>query len=173
MPHTNYYPLFLDLRRVRCLVVGAGTVGKRKISALLQSQAQHILVLDLMALSQYLPQDPRVSFEARAFREEDLAGRMLVFAASDERAVNAAVASAGAKAGILCNCVDAPDEGAFIVPVSARSGRLSLALSTGGASPAYARLLREELEEWLQDRSSLAELLGRIRPLLLALQMDT
>ncbi|MCL1985044.1 MAG: bifunctional precorrin-2 dehydrogenase/sirohydrochlorin ferrochelatase, partial [Betaproteobacteria bacterium] len=107
------------------------------------------------------------------FVPEDLAGCALAFAASGSREVNAAVAAACAERGIFCTCADAPLEGSCIVPAVARSGELTMALSTGGTSPAYARHLREELEGWLYDKAPLAALLGRIRPRLLALRMDT
>ncbi|MDR2695715.1 MAG: bifunctional precorrin-2 dehydrogenase/sirohydrochlorin ferrochelatase [Deltaproteobacteria bacterium] len=174
MPPPRYYPLFLDLGRAKCLVVGAGAVGRRKIGALLESGVRELIVLDPeLADPASLPEHPALVFAARRFTPEDLAGCTLVFAASGSREMNAAVAAACAERGILCNCADAPREGTCIVPVTARAGGMTLALSTGGASPAYARHLREELESWLQGKAPLAALLGRIRPRLLALGRDT
>ena len=170
----RYYPLFLDLSRAKCLVVGAGAVGRRKIGALLESGVQTLLVLDPnLAEPALLPAHPALVFEARCFVPEDLTGCALAFAASGNRAVNAAVAAACSERGIFCTCVDAPLEGTCIVPAVTRAGELTLALSTGGASPAYARHLRGELEGWLRDKAPLATVLGRIRFRLLALQMDT
>jgi precorrin-2 dehydrogenase/sirohydrochlorin ferrochelatase len=170
----RYYPLFLDLGRAKCLVVGAGAVGRRKIGSLLESGVRELLVLDpAPGGRELLPEHPALAFEARSFEPEDLAGCVLVFAASGSREANAAVAAACAERGILCNCADAPLEGNCIVPATARAGGMTLALSTGGASPAYARHLRQELEDWLLDKAPLAALLGRIRPRLLALEMDT
>ena len=174
MPEPLYYPLFLDLSRAKCLVVGAGSVGRRKIGSLLASGVQELVVLDPeLPEPALLPEHPALAFEARSFVPADLAGCALVFAASGSRAVNAAVAAACAERGIFCNCADAPLEGNCIVPVTARTGEMTLALSTGGASPAYARSLREELEAWLHEKAPLAALLGRIRPRLLALERDT
>jgi precorrin-2 dehydrogenase/sirohydrochlorin ferrochelatase len=167
------YPLFLDLSRINCLVVGGGKVGGRKARALLDGGARHVLVLDPgLRDPRQLPAHPRLSLETRAFRPEDLAGRMLVFAAAGDRGANAAVAAACAEAGVFCNCADAPEEGNFFAPAAARAGNITLALSTGGANPAYARLLREQLEEWLKDKAAPALLLGRIRPRLLALRRE-
>ena len=173
MPIPRYYPLFLDLSRAKCLVAGAGAVGQRKIRSLLDSGVREVLVLDPNVKAALLPEHPALVFEARSFAPEDLAGCALAFAASGSREVNAAVAAACAERGIFCTCADAPLEGSCIVPAVARSGELTLALSTGGASPAYARHLREDLEGWLHDKAPLATLLGRIRPRLLALRMDT
>ena len=174
MPTPRYYPLFLDLGRAKCLVVGAGAVGRRKIGALLECGVRELVVLDPeLAKPPFLPEHPALVFEARHFVPEDLAGCALVFAASGSREMNAVVAAACAERGILCNCADAPLEGTCIVPATARAGGMTLALSTGGASPAYARHLREELEVWLHGKAPLAALLGRIRPQLLALERDT
>ena len=174
MPTPHYYPLFLDLSRAKCLVVGAGAVGRRKIGALLESGVRELVVLDPeLSDPALLPGHAALVFEARRFTPEDLAGCALVFAASGSREANAAVAAACAERGIFCNCADAPLEGTCIVPSTARAGEMTLALSTGGASPAYARYLREELEDWLREKVPLAALLGRIRPGLLALEMDT
>ena len=174
MPMPSYYPLFLDLNQAKCLVVGAGRVGRRKMGSLLESGVRELVVLDPeLPDSALLPEHPALAFEARCFTPEDLAGCTLVFAASGSRETNAAVAAACAERGILCNCADAPLEGNCIVPATARAGEMTLALSTGGASPAYARFLREELEGWLHEKAPLATLLGRIRPRQLALEMDT
>jgi precorrin-2 dehydrogenase/sirohydrochlorin ferrochelatase len=174
MPTPRYYPLFLDLSRAKCLVVGAGSVGRRKIGSLLASGVLKLVVLDPdLPDPALLPDHPALAFEARRFVPEDLAGCALVFAASGSRETNAVVAAACAERGIFCNCADAPLEGNCIVPVTTRAGAMTLALSTGGASPAYARSLREDLEVWLHAKAPLATLLGRIRPRLLALEKDT
>lgn len=168
------YPLFLDLSAAACLVVGAGAVGRRKTDGLLAAGVRHVLVLDPNPpVPSALPEHAALTFAARAFTPEDLRGRALVFACSNKREVNAAVAAACAAAGVFCNSADAPLEGNFFVPATARAGELVLALSTGGASPAYARFLREELEKWLAGKAPLAGVLGRIRSPLLALGLDT
>jgi len=174
MPAPRYYPLFLDLGRMKCLVVGAGAVGLRKTGMLLECGVGELLVLDPdLPDRALLPEHPAARFEARCFTPEDLAGCALVFAATGSREANAAIAAACAERGIFCNCADAPLEGNCIVPATARAGDVTLALSTGGASPAYARALRKELEDWLQAKAPLAALMGRIRPCLLALGKDT
>ena len=74
---------------------------------------------------------------------------------------------------ILCNCIDAPAEGSFIVPAVARSGSMALALSTGGASPALSRRWKGELTTWLEARQKMVRLMGRLRPMVLALHDET
>ena len=84
----------------------------------------------------------------------------MVFAATSNRQTNDAVARACTERGILCNCADAPKDSSFIVPALVEQGNIAIALSTGGASPALARKIREDLETWL-------------RPLVLALHHET
>ncbi len=148
----------------------------RKLERLLEAGAAEILVLDLAAPPQKLEtllEDKRVIFQKRPFAETDLAGRRLVFAATSHRQTNALIAGLCAEQGILCNCIDNPEAGSFIVPATAGHGRITVAISTGGASPAQAKMLKEDLNVWLQERSALTNLLGRLRPLVLDLGLDS
>ena len=174
--YAMYYPLFLNLSAARCLVVGAGDVGLRKTRTLLAANPAEVLVLDKAAPgAEWLPlrEHPTLRMETRSFVPEDVQGRTLVFACTSARAVNAAVAEACSRHGVLCNCADAPLEGNCIVPATARQGDLTAALSTGGGSPAWARVLRQELEAWLAPRAAMTHLLARLRPHVLALGDDT
>ena len=123
---------------------------------------------------QVLLEDERVSFTKRSFTPSDVEGCALVFAATSSRQTNDAVARACAERGILCNCADAPKDSSFIVPALVEQGNIAIALSTGGASPALARKIREDLEAWLGERyTGISELLMRLRPLVLALHHET
>ncbi len=173
----RYYPIFLDLRGKRCLVVGAGRVGRRKIAGLLECDPAEVLVLDPGVPSaevRSLFEHPAVRHERRAFAADDAAGRQLAFAATPERTVNAFVAACCRDRGVPCNVADAPDQSDFLVPARVESGSLTLAVSTGGASPALARALREDLEKWLGRRySRLVCLLDKLRPAILALRLGS
>ncbi len=83
----------------------------------------------------------------RPYREGDLEGASLAFAATDRREVNAEVAREGRERGVPVNVADRPAEGDFALPSTLRRGRLQVAVSTGGASPTLARRIRRELEE--------------------------
>lgn len=171
------YPLFINLENSRCLVVGAGSVGRRKLAGLLPCQPAAILVVDTSPPDEELVQllaQPFVRFEQRSFLPDDIAGCRLVFAATGSRLVNAFIAETCQENGVLCNVIDAPQTGTFIVPAHFSSGDMLVALSTGGQSPALARRIRMELEEWFGNRyTSFVILMGRIRPLVLALGNDT
>jgi precorrin-2 dehydrogenase / sirohydrochlorin ferrochelatase len=82
----------------------------------------------------------------RPYREGDLDGAFLAFAATDRREVNAAVAREARERGIPINVADKPSEGDFALPSTLRRGRLQVAVSTGGASPTLAQRIRRELE---------------------------
>lgn len=173
----GYYPLFINLAEADVLVVGSGAVGQRKIASLAPALPRSITavdpLLDARALSGLCP---NVEFicRARPFAPTDIDGKSLVFAATSNRATNADVEALCRKRGILCNSADAPLAGSFIVPAHFTDGELTVALSTGGKSPALARKLRRELEEWLGTRyTPLLALMGRLRPLLLQLHLPT
>ena len=173
----HYYPVFLELSGQSCLVVGAGAVGCRKIASLLECPIERLHVIDLAEPDtnlQVLLEDKRVSFMKRLFTPSDVEGCALVFAATSSRQTNDAVARACAERGILCNCADAPKDSSFIVHALVEQGNIAIALSTGGASPALARKIREDLEAWLGERyTGISELLMRLRPLVLALHHET
>ena len=173
----RYYPIFLDLRGKHCLIVGAGDVGRRKLAALLPCQPDEILVLDTTEpaaeLSELL-KAPAVRFEQRGFRTDDVKGRTLAFACTGNRSVNEAVEKACKPQNVLCNIVDDPTAGDFIVPAHFENGDILVALSTGGHSPALARRIRKELQQQFGSRyATLASLMGKLRPLVLALGNET
>lgn len=178
------YPLFLSLEGEHCLVVGLGEVGMRKLAGLLDCGVGSVLALDPCAPltpqegacgadDARLMADARVRLERRACTPDDVRASRLVFAATGDAHENARIAGLCREARVPCNCASAPELGSFAVPAMARSGELCAALSTGGASPALARRMRRELEEWLAPHAALAGFLGRLRPLVLAMGNDS
>ena len=179
----RYYPLFLDLSEARCLLVGAGRVGRRKAATLLECRPASLLVLD-PGMDETAFRDSLkdmdcapLSCEARGFRPEDIEGVSLVFAATPSAEVNSAIARLCRASGVLCNVAGPLEEdakGSFIVPAHVEDGPLVLALSTSGGSPALARALKEDLESWLSaGYSRLVLLLEALRPRLLALGLGS
>ena len=138
------YPIFLDLSGRRCVVVGGGEVANRKARKLLQARARVVVISPEVGAEL---ESVAVEVHRRPYREGDLEGAYLAFAATDSRAVNAAVAREAQERGIPVNVADRPSEGDFALPSTLRRGRLQVAVSTGGASPALARRRREELED--------------------------
>jgi precorrin-2 dehydrogenase/sirohydrochlorin ferrochelatase len=173
----TFYPLFVDLHGKNILVVGAGSVGQRKIAGLGSTKPRCIMVVDpclsperVLKLKLLAP----VDCHARTFTPEDVHGKFLVFAATNDRAVNAGIAALCREQGILCNSAAAPDEGNFIVPAHFINNGITVALSTDGHSPALARILRKDLEAFVGTRyTRLLQVLSRLRPLLFNLGLPT
>lgn len=141
------YPMMVDLRGRRCLVVGGGAVASRKVAALLRAGAAVTVVSPALspALAR-LAAGGRVSHRARPYRGSDLRGAWLAIGATDDPDVNARLGAEAARRGILVNVADAPRLCAFQVPSVVRRGDLTIAISTGGTSPALARRIRQDLE---------------------------
>jgi uroporphyrin-III C-methyltransferase/precorrin-2 dehydrogenase/sirohydrochlorin ferrochelatase len=141
-----YYPLMLKVKGEACLVVGGGAVALQKARALRRAGA------DVTAVSpSFSPAFQRLSVRRlrRRFRATDVAGRVLVIAATDSPDVNRAVSTACAGRGIPVNVVDVPELCSFIVPSIVRRGPVVIAVSTGGQSPSLAKALRRQIESML------------------------
>jgi len=141
------YPIFALIAAKPCLVVGGGGVGERKVQDLLAAGALVTVVSpELTPALTALAAQGAIRHLQADFQEDQVAGMALVIGATDDPTVNAKVSAAAQARGIMVNIVDQPDLCTFIVPAQVRRGELTLAISTGGASPALARKLREELE---------------------------
>jgi uroporphyrin-III C-methyltransferase / precorrin-2 dehydrogenase / sirohydrochlorin ferrochelatase len=160
------YPVVLtDLQMMTCLVVGGGMVAERKITALLEAEAQVTVVSPAVTptISRWAD-DGRLRCVERPFEADDVLGCALVIAATNDRQVNAAVARTARAAGVLVNVVDDPDGGSFITPATVRRGDLVVSVTTGGQSPALAALVRRTLERTIgAEYATLLDLLGTLR----------
>jgi precorrin-2 dehydrogenase/sirohydrochlorin ferrochelatase len=149
----------------RCVVVGAGPVGLRKVDRLLAAGAEVVLVApDLTAAN--IPAG--VTAVPRLFVAEDLTGAFLVFAATDDAATNQQVAQAAQARAIPVNIADNPDASDFILPASFKNGRLTVSVATGGVSPATAAIVRDEVKKMLPGEWNIfLEIAGILRARLL------
>lgn len=161
----RYYPAFLDLSGRRCVVVGGGGVATRKVQALLEADARVVVIAPAISAElRQLVAAGAVEHLSRAFEASDLSAAFLVIAATDDASTNAFVAREGRERGVLVNAVDDPPNCDFIAPAVLRRGDLTLAISTGGKSPAFARQLREDLGQFLSDEHlALFDLLFEVR----------
>jgi precorrin-2 dehydrogenase/sirohydrochlorin ferrochelatase len=162
---TVYYPIFLDLTRRCCLVVGGGTVAERKVQGLLAAGADVVVVSPTLTETlRTWAVDNLLTRLQRPFRDEDVEGCALVIAATDRVEVNAHVAKTARRRGIWVNVVDTPGVCDFIAPAVLRRGPLQIAISTGGRSPMLAKRLRQGLEALIgPEYGELADLLGAMR----------
>lgn len=157
---TPGYPVQLQLKGRLCVVVGAGAVGRRKVAGLLAAGGR-VRVVDPRR-DVVLPDG--VESICRAFAVSDLDDAFLVFAATSDSQVNAAVVAAARSRGLLVNRADQPEDGDFSLPAVWRCGRLSVAAATDGASPALAKLLRDALAAGLDPAwGFFAELAAALR----------
>lgn len=145
----GYYPVFLEMKQRRCFVIGGGWVAEKKVDGLLTAGA------DVTVISPAITQRLRdwlakgaIRHVQREYEAGDLAASDLVFAATDHSGINAAVCRDARSLGIWINAADDPEHCDFILPAVIRRGELAVAVSTGGASPAVTRAVREELENY-------------------------
>jgi precorrin-2 dehydrogenase/sirohydrochlorin ferrochelatase len=144
---TSYYPVYLNLRGRRCVIVGGGTVSESKISRLLDSGADICVVSpDATPGIRQFVADGTVRWEQRKYRPGDLEGAFIAIAATNVREVNRSIFEEAEERGVMLNAVDDPPNCSFIAPSIVRRGPVTLAISTGGVSPALARKLRESLQ---------------------------
>lgn len=165
------YPLMLNLRDRLVAVIGAGTVGRRKLQRLLEVGARIRLVDPQLAGNPY-PSE-LVESVGRGFDSADLQGVLLVFACTDSPLVNRRVAVAAAQRQLLCCCADQPQGGDFALPAVLTRGNLTIAVATGGDSPALAALLRDRLEAQVPDSwGRTLEIMAEVRRKWLTEQID-
>jgi precorrin-2 dehydrogenase/sirohydrochlorin ferrochelatase len=140
--------MMVDLRGKPCLVVGGGSVAARKVALLVECGAK-VEVVSPRVTPRLASQatDGRIRLRRRAVRPGDVTGAFLVVAATDDPQVNGRVAELARRAGAHVNVADDPAACSFIVPSVIRRGDLTIAISTGGGSPALAKRLRQRLEQ--------------------------
>jgi precorrin-2 dehydrogenase/sirohydrochlorin ferrochelatase len=145
------YPIMLNIANQHVVVIGGGKVAERKIHGLLEAKAKIIVVAPTITTGiQKLVADKKLIWRQKTFSPDDLDEAWVVIAATNNRDVNEAVAKA-AKPYQLINIADDPERSNFHVPAVVRRGRLTIAVSTGGASPTVAQQIRRQLEELYDD----------------------
>ncbi len=167
----TYYPVFLNLKGKKCIVVGGGVVAERKVLKLLKAEASLVVISpDLTTQLKSLKKNDAFVHINREFIEDDLHGAFLVIAATSDEEINKKVFE---NSPTLVNIVDRPSLCNFIVPSSIHRGDLTLAVSTSGASPALSKTIREELEEiYTNDFSEYLSFLKDLRKRVLSLVSD-
>jgi len=141
------YPVNLVLTGRRCLVVGGGSIAKRKIEGLLACEALVHVIAPM--ISEAIREHPGLTWEARPYRSTDVEGYRLVITATDDPAVNAQVFRDADAAGVWVNSADDPANCSFTLPAIVRQGPIMVTLATGGHSPALATWLKAHVADQL------------------------
>jgi precorrin-2 dehydrogenase/sirohydrochlorin ferrochelatase len=165
----RYYPINLDIRNRKCLVVGGGAVSTRKVNTLLQCGAD-VTVISPQATDELsaLAEAGDIRLQKREYSSADLEGIFLVIGATDDETLNRQVSTDAQSRNLLCNIADRPAVCNFILPSIVQRGDLVITISTSGKSPALAKRLRKTLEQQFgNEYADLLILMGSIREKLL------
>lgn len=157
-----YFPMFVDIKKKKCLIVGGGTVALRKVQVLLDFGADVVVVApEVFPKIKEYP----VTVYQRNFEKEDLQGCELVVAATDDAGLNHEIAEAAQKQKIPVNAVDQQEDCSFIFPSYVREQELVGAFSSGGNSPVLTQYLKKYMAQILTAELGEANAyLGSIRP---------
>ena len=161
----GYYPVFIDVRGRRCVVIGGGAIGEEKIHRLMECGANVAVISPTVTGGvQVIADAGGLEWSQREYRSGDLEGAFIAIAATDDSSTNTRIAEEANERNVLLNVVDVTHLCTFIAPSVARRGEVTIATSTGGASPALARKFREELSSSrLLEYADLAPLLSEAR----------
>ena len=165
----NYYPVFLNLHGKRCVIIGGGAIAEGKLRRLYESGADITLISpEATPAIRQRAAEGLLRWQPREYQPGDLDGAFLAIAATDCRPVNQRIFEEAEQRGVLLNVVDDPPRCSFIAPSIVERGQVTLAISTGGASPALARKLREALTaapdlEWADLAGVMAGVRARLR----------
>ena len=162
---TIFFPVYLDIRGKRVLVVGGGMIAQRKITSLLECGAVVFVVSrELTPLVNQYREEGRIKIIGREYEKYLLDNIFMVIAATDDTQLNHQISQDSTARGLLINAVDQPEDCNFIFPSVLKRGDLVLSISTSGKSPALARKIRERLEhEFGNEYARLLNIMGGIR----------
>ena len=161
----RYYPINVDLRDRPVVIIGGGAVSARKAKRLISAGARVTVVAPRLDASlAQLAAAGSLTHQEREYRDGDLTGAFLAFAATDDPELNRKVAAEAAERGVLIDVVDAPRVGGFTTPACLERGDLLVTVSTAGASPALSRRIVKELAtRFGEEYAEAVAILGAVR----------
>ena len=157
----GYFPFFVDVENQNCLVVGGGVVALRKIEKLLPFDP-NITVVSPKVHKEILS-IKNINIIKRKFDFNDLKEKSFVITATDDKVLNKEIYNSCKENNIPVNTVDDKDNCSFIFPALARNNGVTVAISTSGKSPIYAKYLRKKIESLIQDSESIVDNLSKYR----------
>lgn len=163
-----YFPFYMDISNQKGLIVGGGRIALHKIKKLLPFHPNLLVVAPEISPEIYELeiQTQRIRCQRRSFRKEDAEDAFFVIAATDEPKINATVSAVCKKKGIPVNAVDDKKHCSFLFPALVQRGKLTIGISTEGASPAVAALLRKQIDDAIpMQMDEILDYLEKLRPI--------
>lgn len=158
----GYFPFFIEIKGKKGLIVGGGKIAAHKVNKLLPFEPSLTVVAP--AILKELAENPALLCETRAFKDRDVEGKLFVIAATNDRRLNAHVAEICRAENILVNAVDDKEQCEFLFPALVKKGKLTVGITTEGASPQVAAMLRGQIERGLPDEiEGILEYLSQLR----------
>lgn len=158
----SYFPMFVELKGKRCLIVGGGRIALRKIEALKEFGADILVVSPV--ISQEIMQMSGISCRRKAFAPEDLEGQKLVVAATDDWELNHQISLACREKRIPVNAADQIEDCTFLFPAYIKEGEVVAAFSSGGQSPVITQHLKAQFTPFITPLiGEVAACLGSLR----------
>ncbi len=156
--------MFMDMQDLKVLVVGGGTIATEKLEKLLDFTKEiTVIASEVSTEANILIKDHCLTFYPRAYKEGDIQGFDIVIVATDTVNLHKAVYEESRGSRILVNSVDNTDYCDFIFPSYVKKDDLTIAFSTGGASPAFAKYIRRHFEKIIPD--SVGDFLKKMKAL--------
>ena len=160
----QYFPFYTDIEGKLCVIVGGGTVALRKAEKLLPFRPKIKVIAERVCAG--LLDIPDIEIRLRKFLYSDINSAFMVIAATDDRQLNREIYKLCSQKNIFVNTVDDKENCGFIFPALVKGENFTVAVSTSGKSPLYARYLREKIEKTIEDDSDeIIELLSSCREL--------
>jgi len=164
-PKPAYYPVSLNIKDRKCVVVGGGEVALRKVKALLEHGAMVTVISpNLIPELVQLAEHGEITALNREYQAGDLKDSFLAIAATGDSDTNRQIVREAKNKAVLVNVVDDAENSDFIVPSCLRRGDVTIAVATAGRSPALARKIRARLEEKFgEEYAALALFVDEVR----------
>jgi precorrin-2 dehydrogenase / sirohydrochlorin ferrochelatase len=169
----RHYPISLSLSGRTVIIIGGGKIAERKVNSLLDTGAKiEVVSPNLTQELQKWVKENRITWKNKTFTPEDIQQALLVIAATDQDEINQQVKRSARRDQLVC-LVDDPLQSDFILPSILRRGRLTISISTGGASPILAKKIRHQLEQTFDEKyEEYLEFLAAARTLILETVKD-
>ncbi|MDC1066182.1 siroheme synthase CysG [Candidatus Pseudothioglobus singularis] len=161
----DHLPIFINIRKKPCVVIGGGDIALRKINLLLKAQAKVDCLSPLFCKGiKNLSKDGHITLINKSFDQTDIKDYSIIIAATDDSSVNSSISAIAQVKKIPVNVVDSPELSSFIMPSIVDRSPLIIAVSSSGKAPVLSRMIRAKLETVIPSAYGiLADIAGEYR----------